>query len=106
MGSDWLIFIGLFVIVAIVMAVVGFIGNKAVDGATNAMRSKRVQKQQQQPQQPPQSLAARYQRPQGQRTVMPAVPQPAAQARFCMHCGSPLREGAAFCLNCGAKRGE
>ena len=102
---DWLIFLGLFVIVAIIMAVVGFIGNKAVDGATNAMRSKRVQKQQQAPPRQPQSLAARYQQ-QGTRAATTSAPVPANTARFCSRCGQPLREGAAFCLNCGAKQGE
>ena len=113
MKFDWLIFIGLIVAVAIVMAIVGFIGNKAVDGAANAMRSRRVQKQRQQAPQQPQSLAARYQQPQGQQAAAPAK-QPVsdapvsvpAQAKYCMACGRPLREGALFCSNCGTKVGE
>ena len=74
MKSDWLIFLGLIVVVAIVMAIVGFIGNKAVDGATNKMRAKRIQQQRQQPvPQQPQSLAARYQQPQMHQNAAPAA---------------------------------
>ncbi|MBR6119623.1 MAG: zinc ribbon domain-containing protein [Oscillospiraceae bacterium] len=107
MKSDWLIFVGLIVVVAIVMWIVGSIGNKAVDSAANAMRSKRVQKQRQQTPQQTQSLAARYQQPQGLQTAVPAAqPAPAAKARFCMRCGQALPEGAKFCVHCGTKEGE
>ena len=99
MKFDWLIFLGLIVAVAIVMAVVGFIGNKAVDGASNAMRSKRIQKQRQQQPQGPQAPAPAAQ------PAPAASAKPAAQANFCMHCGQALPEGAAFCVYCGTKKG-
>ena len=108
MESDWLIFIGLIVVVAIVMAIVGSIGNKAVDSAANAMRAKRVQKQREQAPQQPQSLAARYHQGQqsGSATVQPAPAASTAKARFCMRCGQALPEGAKFCVHCGTKEGE
>ena len=110
MKSDWMIFVGLIVVVAIVMWIVGSIGNKAVDSAANAMRAKRVQKQRRQAPQQTQSLAARYPQPQGQQAVVysaqPASTAPAAKARFCMHCGQALPEGAKFCVHCGTKEGS
>ena len=101
--SDSVMVIGLIVVVAIVMLIVGFIGNKIVDGASNAMRSKKVQQQKNNPQyNKTESLAARYNRVQQNQTQMQqqiSVPQ----AKFCTKCVQPLNEDAVFCNACGNK---
>lgn len=56
-----LYFIITFVIIAAVMAIVGFIGNKAADSVENAIRAKRVRQQSTQPG-AQERLAARYQK--------------------------------------------
>lgn len=42
---DWVCLIGFFVLIGIVMAVVGFIGNKMSDGAENALRARKHRNQ-------------------------------------------------------------
>ncbi len=101
--NDTLVIIVFFIAVAIVMLIVGFIGNKIVDGATNAARSKKIQQQKNNPQYgKTESLAARYNGAQPNRTVMPQQP-PAPKAKFCTKCGNRLSEGAQFCNKCGTR---
>ncbi len=38
---EWLYLVGIFVLVGIVMAIVGFLGNKMSDGVENAIRTRR-----------------------------------------------------------------
>ncbi len=42
---DWVYLIGFFVLIGIVMAVVGFIGNKMSDGVENALRARKHRNQ-------------------------------------------------------------
>ncbi|MBR6407441.1 MAG: zinc-ribbon domain-containing protein [Clostridia bacterium] len=109
---EWIYFVGLIVIVAIVMAIVGFLGNKVVDGAENAFRSKRIQNRKQDPSGQPktESLAARYAQPQSKsnQTVLPSQAQneqgsPTA-GKYCSNCGQMLREESVFCPYCGERR--
>jgi outer membrane murein-binding lipoprotein Lpp len=90
-------------IVLVVMVVVGFIGNKIVDGATNAVRSGKAKRDQSEMQnKQPESLAARYNARQPARpTEQPQQTVPRRQ--YCTQCGQRLPEGAAVCTCCGSR---
>ena len=59
---EFLYFIGIFVIVGVIMAIVGFIGNKVVDGAHNAVAGHKAKKRKVDPRNAArtESLASRY----------------------------------------------
>ncbi len=95
---ETLYIIGFFAVVFVIVLIVGFIGNKAVDGAENALRSKRYDKRngvspkvsQQE------SLAARY-------SSTPAAVKYTnkAPADLCRNCGARIPQGSAYCPSCG-----
>ena len=86
-------------LVLVAMVVVGFIGNKIVDGASNAVRSGKARHDQSEMQQKqPESLAARYNARQSVQTQ-----QPAPKRLYCTQCGQRLAEGAAVCTYCGSR---
>ena len=90
-------------LVLVAMVVVGFIGNKIVDGASNAVRAGKARHDQSEMQQKqPESLAARY------NARQPVCPPDQAQQtvprrQYCTQCGQRLAEGAAVCSYCGSR---
>ena len=96
---NWVYIIVVFAAVFVVMLVVGFIGNKAVEKTENALRSKRISKQNNDPVYSgrSESLADRFgasgniQFPQMHR------------ASFCTKCGEKLSDNCQFCPKCGTK---
>lgn len=132
---DWIYFIGLIAVVAVVMLVVGWIGNKAVDKTENAMRARKVRRQNENlvPAQPSRRLADQM-TPQAagqarQTTVFPgtqsAAPIPAPQttaypgaqtsapvpgttqpAAAPTPQPAPQERKARFCASCGATLAE
>ena len=101
--SNPVIFIGLIAVVTVVIIVVGFIGNRIVDGAGNAMRAAKNQRKREDPQyHQTESLAARYA---GARSAQTGAPQqaPAPRAMYCVKCGQPLSGSGEVCAACGHK---
>ena len=102
MQNDRLYIILVFAAAFVVILIVGFIGNKAVDGMSNAFRSKKYNDsgRGRPNEEAPQSLAARFQQAPGgtaQRTLN--------GTSFCPRCGNPLGSGIRFCPKCGAETG-
>ncbi|MBQ1553787.1 MAG: zinc-ribbon domain-containing protein [Clostridia bacterium] len=96
-------FIILIAVVAVVILVVGFIGNRIVDGAGNAMRAARNRQRRADPQsRQSESLAARYAGAKPEQTVTPQQ-APAPRAKFCVKCGRQLSDGEDVCAACGHK---
>ena len=89
-------------VVFVLMVVVGFLGNKIVDGVSNAMRSGKAERSQSDTRdKQPESLAARYNARQPAPPPVQAQPKPRPQ--YCTQCGRRLADGAAACSFCGAE---
>lgn len=60
--KSWVILLILFAVAIVVVLIVEFIGNKALDGMSNAARSRKIKKSKEQGtnESPTESLAARY----------------------------------------------
>lgn len=96
--QTWVIFVGLIAVTAVIMLIVGFIGNKVVDKTENSFRSRRVDREYSNPvrTERTESLADRLNRS-GYRQA-PRV----HRAAFCNCCGEKLGSDSRFCTKCGA----
>ena len=96
---SWVYIIGVFAAVFVVMLIVGFIGNKAVDKTENALCSKRISKQNNDTVYSGQSesLADRFSA--SENIQFPQM----HRALFCTECGEKLLDNCQFCPKCGTK---
>ena len=87
-------FILIFAATAVVIIVVGFIGNKIVDGASNAIRARKYANRAENVMNEavPDSLASRN----------AAMSRQIVPSAFCTCCGAKIDGRSAFCSTCGA----
>ena len=97
-----LIIIGVFAVTFILIVVVGFIGNKVVDGASNKMRERRIERREAmgENESPTESLAARF-----ANVPNSGVTRIQQNDVLCPTCGARIIGTERFCRACGTMRG-
>ncbi len=96
--TSWIYIIGFIAVMTVIILVVGYIGNKAVDKTENALRDRRLRNQDERAE-PAASLAKKFS------DAQRVKPKQVRQARFCTECGESLAADARFCPSCGKRVG-